>query len=84
MDLTVLFIYLKIILLQYFQFSIFSFSNNKLNPNEPYEFEMRLAESETIRGGVWFVFSTNYFQFLNNISRISIHFFIHTYFYKYF
>ena len=31
----VLFTHLKIILLQYFQFSIFSFSNNKLNPNRP-------------------------------------------------
>ena len=30
---TVLFTHLKIILLQYFQFSIFSFSNNKFNPN---------------------------------------------------
>ena len=34
------------------------------------------------RGGVWFVFSNNHFQFLNNISRIFTHFFIHTYFYK--
>ena len=33
-------------------------------------------------GGVWFVFSNNYFQFLNSISRISIHFFTHTYFQK--
>ena len=33
-------------------------------------------------GGVWFVFSNNHFQFLNNISRISIHFFTHTYFHK--
>ena len=40
---TVLFTHLKIILLQYFQFSVFSFqfsvfsfSNNKLNPNGPY------------------------------------------------
>ena len=32
---TALFTHLKIILLQYFQFSIFSFSNNKFNPNEP-------------------------------------------------
>ena len=32
--------------------------------------------------GVWFVFSNNYFQFLNNISRISTHFFTHTYFHK--
>ena len=30
---TVLFTHLKIILLQYFQFSIFSFSNNKFNTN---------------------------------------------------
>ena len=30
---TILFTYLKIILLQYFQFSVFIFSNNKLNPN---------------------------------------------------
>ena len=42
-------------------------------------------------GGVWFVFLNNYFQFLNNyfqflnnISRISMYFFTHTYFYKYF
>ena len=33
---TTLFSYLKIILLQCFQFSVFSFSNNKLNPNGPY------------------------------------------------
>ena len=33
---TVLFTHLKIILLQCFQFSVFSFSNNKLNPNGPY------------------------------------------------
>ena len=33
---TVLFTHLKIILLQYFQFSVFNFSNNKLNPNGPY------------------------------------------------
>ena len=32
----VLFTHLKITLLQYFQFSVFSFSNNKLNPNGPY------------------------------------------------
>ena len=32
---TILFTYLKIILLQYFQFSVFSFSNNKFNPNGP-------------------------------------------------
>ena len=31
---TILFTHLKIILLQYFQFSVFS--NNKLNPNRPY------------------------------------------------
>ena len=35
-------------------------------------------------GGVWFVILNNYFQFLNNISRISMHFFTHTYFHKYF
>ena len=35
-------------------------------------------------GGVWFVFSNNYFQFLNNIICISIYFFTHTYFHKYF
>ena len=33
-------------------------------------------------GGVWFVYSNNNFQFLNNVSRISTHFFTHTYFYK--
>ena len=33
--LTTLFTHLKIILLQCFQFSVFSFSNNKLNPNGP-------------------------------------------------
>ena len=33
MDPTVLFTHLKIILLQYFQFSVFNFSNNKFNPN---------------------------------------------------
>ena len=33
---TILFIHLKIILLQCFQFSIFSFSNNKFNPNGLY------------------------------------------------
>ena len=32
---TVLFTHLKIILLQCFQFSVFSFSKNKFNPNEP-------------------------------------------------
>ena len=36
MCLTVLFTHLKIILLQFFQFSVFSFSNNKFNPNTPY------------------------------------------------
>ena len=35
MNLTVLFIHLKIILLQYFQFSDFNFSSNKFNPNVP-------------------------------------------------
>ena len=33
-------------------------------------------------GGVWLVFLNNYFQFLNNILRISMHFLIYTYFYK--
>ena len=33
-------------------------------------------------GGVWFVFSNNHFQFLNNISSILTHFFTHTYFHK--
>ena len=32
-DPTILFTHLKIILLQCFQFSVFSFSNNKFNPN---------------------------------------------------
>ena len=32
---TVLFTHLKIIPLQYFQFSVFNFSNNKLNSNGP-------------------------------------------------
>ena len=31
-------------------------------------------------GGVWFMILNNHFQFLNNISRISMHFFTHTYF----
>ena len=35
-------------------------------------------------GGVWFVYLNNHFQFLNNISCISTHFFTHTYFHKYF
>ena len=35
MDPMILFTHLKIILLQCFQFLVFSFSNNKLNPNEP-------------------------------------------------
>ena len=35
-------------------------------------------------GDVWFMFSNNNFQFLNNISRISTHFFTNTYFHKYF
>ena len=35
-------------------------------------------------GGVWFMFSNNNFQFLNNISRILTYFFTHTYFHKYF
>ena len=35
MDPTLLFTHLKIILLQYFQFSVFSFSNDKFNPNGP-------------------------------------------------
>ena len=34
--------------------------------------------------GVWFVILNNHFRFLNNISRISTHFFTHTYFHKYF
>ena len=33
---------------------------------------------------VWFVFLNNYFQFLNIIIRIFLHFFIHTHFHKYF
>ena len=36
------------------------------------------------KGGVWFVFLNNHFQFLNNILRISTHFFTHTYFHKFF
>ena len=32
----ILFTHLKIILLQCFQFSVFSFNNNKFNPNGPY------------------------------------------------
>ena len=32
---TILFTHLKIILVQCFQFLVFSFSNNKLNPNKP-------------------------------------------------
>ena len=42
------------------------------------------AFASAVLGGVWFVFSNNHFQFLNNISRISTHFFTHTYFHKYF
>ena len=41
----VLFTHLKIILLQYFQFSIFNFSNNKLNPNGP---NMRREEDRDV------------------------------------
>ena len=41
-------------------------------------------ERKRYEGGVWFVFSNNHFQFLNNISSISTHFFTHTYFHKYF
>ena len=43
-------------------------------------------KGQTLRafGGVWFIISNNNFQFLNNISRISTHFFTHTYFHKYF
>ena len=37
MGLTVLFTHLKIILLQYLQFSVFSFSNNKIIPNGPHD-----------------------------------------------
>ena len=33
-------------------------------------------------GGVWYMFSNNNFQFLNNITRIFTYFFIHTYFHK--
>ena len=40
--------------------------------------------SENKFGGVWFVFLNNHFLFLNNISRISTHFFTHMYFHKYF
>ena len=36
----ILFTHLKIILLQYFQFSVFSFSNNKFNPNELFLFNL--------------------------------------------
>ena len=45
--------------------------------------ELKL-ETDKGLGGVWFVFSNNYFQFLNNILRIFIYFFTRTYFYKYF
>ena len=41
------------------------------------------AFASAVLGGGWFVFSNNHFQFLNNISRVSIHFFTHTYFHKY-
>ena len=41
----ILFTYLKIILLQYFQFSVFSFSNNKLNPNGPSTSPKRIIQN---------------------------------------
>ena len=47
------------------------------------EKKKKTQQQDDIRG-VWFVFSNNHFQFLNNISRISIHFFTHMYFHKYF
>ena len=37
MDPTILFTHLKIILLQYFQFSVFNFNKNRFNPNGPYK-----------------------------------------------
>ena len=39
---------------------------------------------QRVLGSVWFVFSNNNFQCLKNITCISIHFFTHTYFHKYF
>ena len=36
-------------------------------------------ENARSKGGVWYTHSNTHFQFLNNIIRISIHFFTHTY-----
>ena len=38
----------------------------------------------TVIWDIWFVFLNNYFQFLNNILRVFIYIFTHTYFHKYF
>ena len=43
MSIMVLFIYLKIILLQYFQFSIFNFQQNKRYSNKPLRFQLLLS-----------------------------------------
>ena len=44
--------------------------------------KLKKKRKKRLWGGVWFVFSNHNFQFLNNISRIFIHFFTHTYFHK--
>ena len=71
MSLTTLFTYLKIILLQYFQFSIFNFQQNKRYPNAPAKSKIRfIIKKKTI----WIVreiifLKTNYISRIWSISQ---------------
>ena len=62
---TVLFIYLEIILIQYFQFSVFSFSKNKLYPNGPLEFADNLLFWLIVKQCVWILFLKKLILVLN-------------------
>ena len=59
--------------------------NNARDPlvwHKATETHLKKKKADAYTFSIWFVFSNNNFQFLNNISRISIHFFTHAYFHK--
>ena len=53
-----------------------------LSHNNHFDVVLLLALYAADYGAVWYDILSNNFQFLNNITRISTHFFTHTYFLK--
>ena len=76
---TVLFTHLKIILLQYFQFSFFNFSNNKFNPNNIVKLKLALKQSGVGEQGLR---SEQYYPSLSLSHKFLTSIFINFYFFK--